>query len=233
METQSLAAYGRCTVIIPAFNEADIVGEVVKSILRTENIAVWVIDDHSTDKTADIARLAGARVICLPEQLGAWGAVQTGMREALRLKLNCVVTMDADGQHDPRYINDMIKPILNDSADVVIGSCPERGSSLRKLAWFLMRLTSGLKNRDLTSGYRALNLNAVQLLSSPSASQLEFQDVGVLLMMEQAGLRVLEQDVTMPDRANGKSKIFRSWAVVAYYMAQTLLLGVVKRRLRR
>ena len=127
----------------------------------------------------------------------------------------------------------MIKPILNGAADVVIGSCPERGSTLRKLAWSLMRLTSGLKSRDLTSGYRALNQRAIELLSSPSASQLEFQDVGVLLMLEHAGLRVLEQDVTMPNRASGKSKIFRSWAVVAYYMAQTLLLGVVKRRLRR
>ena len=233
MKNQNTAANMQCTVIMPAFNEADIVGEVVKSILTSDGIAVWVIDDHSTDQTADAAHLAGARVIRLPEQLGAWGAVQTGMREALRQKRQCVVTMDADGQHDPRDIIDIIKPIRNDKADVVIGSCPERGSSLRKLAWSLMRLTSGLKSRDLTSGYRALNHRAIKLLSSPSASQLEFQDVGVLLMLEHAGLRVLEHSVTMPNRTNGTSKIFRSWAVVAYYMAQTLLLGTVKRKLRR
>ena len=233
MKNQNVAANIQCTVIMPAFNEADIVGEVVKSILRSDGIDVWVIDDHSTDQTADAAQLAGARVIRLPEQLGAWGAVQTGMREALRQKRHCVVTMDADGQHDPRDIIDIIKPIRNDKADVVVASCPERGSSLHKLAWSLMRLTSGLKNRDLTSGYRALNHRAIKLLSSPSASHLEFQDVGVLLMLERAELRVLEHSVTMPARTNGTSKIFRSWAVVAYYMAQTLLLGTVKRKLRR
>ena len=157
MKNQNVAANIQCTVIMPAFNEADIVGEVVKSILRSDGIAVWVIDDHSTDQTADAARLAGARVIRLPEQLGAWGAVQTGMREALRQKRHCVVTMDADGQHDPRDIIDIIKPIRNDKADVVVASCPERGSSLHKLAWSLMRLTSGLKNRDLTSGYQAVD----------------------------------------------------------------------------
>ena len=110
MKNQNTAANMQCTVIMPAFNEADIVGEVVKSILRSDGIAVWVIDDHSTDQTADAAQLAGARVIRLPEQLGAWGAVQTGMREALRQKRQCVVTMDADGQHDPQDIIDIIKP---------------------------------------------------------------------------------------------------------------------------
>ena len=221
-----------CAVIIPAFNEQSAVGRVVHSVKRVTTSPVWVIDDHSTDGTAVEASKAGARVIRLPEQLGAWGAVQTGLREAARQGCRYVVTMDSDGQHSPSDLVKLIEPVQNNSADVVVGACPERGSSLRRFAWMLMRLTSGLKNRDLTSGYRVLNRAAIELLASPAASQLEYQDVGALLMLDQAGLRVKEVDVVMPARANGKSRIFRSWGAVAYYMAQTLMLGFVKRRVR-
>ena len=220
-----------CAVIIPAFNEEGMVGSVVYSVKRATTSPVWVIDDHSTDGTATEASQAGARVIRLPEQLGAWGAVQTGLREAARQDCRYVITMDSDGQHNPSDLVKLIEPIENNNADVVVGACPGRGSSLRRFAWVLMRLTSGLKNRDLTSGYRVLNRAAIELLASPAASQLEYQDVGALLMLDHAGLSVKEVDVVMPARANGQSRIFRSWGAVAYYMAQTLMLGFVKRRL--
>lgn len=233
MTTQCILGVNTCAVIMPAFNESEVVGDVVRDIRNELDIPIWVINDHSSDGTANAAASAGARVISLPEQLGAWGAVQTGLREALRLGITCAVTMDSDGQHDPSYLPELIKPVLDNKADVVIGACPARGSRLRKLAWSLMRLTSGLKTEDLTSGYRALNSRAIELLSEPGASQLEFQDIGVLLMLEKAGLRVMEHSVVMPKRANGKSRIFRSWGAVASYMLQTLFLGAVKRRLRR
>ena len=221
-----------CAVIIPAFNEEGAVGSVVQSINRVTTFPVWVIDDHSTDGTAAEALQAGARVIRLPEQLGAWGAVQTGLREAARQGCRYVVTMDSDGQHNPRDLLKLIEPVENNTADVVVGACPERGSSLRRFAWVLMRLTSGLKNRDLTSGYRVLNRAAIKLLTSQTASQLVYQDVGALLMLDQAGLQVAEVKVVMPARANGKSRIFRSWTTVAYYMTHTLMLGFIKRRVR-
>ena len=221
-----------CAAIIPAFNEESVVGSVVLSVKTVTTFPVWVIDDHSTDGTAAEASQAGARVIRLPEQLGAWGAVQTGLREAARQGCRYVVTMDSDGQHNPGDLVKLIEPVENNTAEVVVGACPERGSFLRRCAWVLMRLTSGLKNRDLTSGYRVLNRAAIKLLVSQSASQLEYQDVGALLMLDQAGLRVTEVDVVMPARANGKSRIFRSWTAVAYYMAHTLILGFVKRRVR-
>lgn len=221
-----------CAVIIPAFNEEGAVGSVVQSINRVTTFPVWVIDDHSTDGTAAEALQAGARVIRLPEQLGAWGAVQTGLREAARQGCRYVVTMDSDGQHNPRDLVKLIEPVENNTADVVVGACPERGSSLRRFAWVLIRLTSGLKNRDLTSGYRVLNRAAIKLLTSQTASQLVYQDVGALLMLDQAGLQVAEVKVVMPARANGKSRIFRSWTTVAYYMTHTLMLGFIKRRVR-
>jgi len=93
-----------------------------------------------------------------------------------------------------------------------------------------MRLTSGLRCDDLTSGYRALNHRAIALMAGPSANHLEYQDVGVLLMFERAHLRVTEISVQMPNRMDGKSRIFSSWLAVTYYMAQTLILGASKRR---
>ena len=230
---QTANALSRGAVIIPAFNEEAVVGLVVTSIKAAVALPVWVIDDNSSDNTARIAASAGAKVIQLRERLGAWGAVQTGLREALRLNLDFAVTMDSDGQHQASDIPALLDQLVTKNADIVIGACPERGSSLRKLAWGLMRFTSGLECRDMTSGFRVLNRNAIQLLASAKASQLDFQDVGVLLILEQAGCRMVEHPVTMPPRTNGKSRIFRSWSAVIFYMLQTLLLGAAKRRRSR
>lgn len=216
-------------ILIPALNEETVIGAHIAKIHEAVDLPIWLIDDCSTDGTAQRAAEAGARVIQLPAKLGAWGATQAGLREAASRGLNFVVTMDADGQHNPYDISTLIKPIINDECDVVIGSAPERGSKLRRLAWRMMRLTSGLKCRDLTSGFRVLNQQALSLLAGPRASHLDYQDVGVLLMLEQAGMRILELPVVMPPRANGKSRIFNSWLVVASYMAHTLVLGTIKR----
>ena len=220
----------KAAIIMPALNEQACIADVIHRIRASTRLPVWVIDDSSTDATAERATEAGAKVISLPERLGAWGATQTGLRLALREKLDCVITMDADGQHNPYDIRHLLAPIEQGEADVVIGSCPERGSRLRHLAWWLMRLTSGLRFEDLTSGYRALNHRAIALMAGTSASHLQYQDVGVLLMFERARLRVKEIPVLMPNRINGKSRIFSSWLAVTYYMTQTLVLGASKRR---
>jgi len=148
------------------------------------------------------------------------------------MDLDFVVTMDADGQHDPLDIPGLMEPVLSGKAEVVIGCYPERGSTLRRLAWSIMRLTSGLNLDDPTSGYRALSKRALELLSTPAATLLEYQDVGVLLMLDRAQFVIEEQPVTMKQRTDGKSRIFHSWTLVAYYMLQTILLGTVKRRKR-
>lgn len=222
----------RAAIIMPALNEQASIADLILGVKAVTGLPVWVVDDCSTDSTVEFAKMAGARVIRLPERLGAWGATQTGLRAALREKLDWVVTMDADGQHDPSDINQLIEPIIRGEADVVVGSCPERGSRLQHLAWRLMRLTSGLRCLDITSGYRAMNHITIRLMAGQSANHIQYQDVGVLLMLDRAGLRLSEIPVTMPRRADGKSRIFSSWVVVIYYMAQTLMLGFSKRRAR-
>ncbi|MAB86847.1 MAG: glycosyl transferase [Rhodobacteraceae bacterium] len=220
----------RGAILIPALNEELGIGQHIADIRAAVDLPIWLIDDCSTDHTAQRAAAAGARVISLSARLGAWGATQAGIREAASRRLDYAVTMDADGQHNPKNIAALIQPVIAGECDVVIGSAPERGSNLRRLAWRMMRITSGLTCQDLTSGFRVLNNRALALLSKPRASHLDYQDVGVLLMLEQAGMRMQEVPVVMPPRANGKSRIFNSWLAVASYMAHTLILGAIKRR---
>ena len=220
----------RAVVVMPALNEEASIAKLILHAKRATGLPVWVVDDCSADATVQCASAAGAKVIALPEPLGAWGATQTGLRAACREQFDCVVTMDSDGQHNPADIKRLLEPVANGAADVVIGSCPQRASRLRRMAWRLLRLTSGLRCADLTSGYRALNKSAIRLMASASGNHLEYQDVGVLLMLESAGLNIIEVPVRMPGRMNGRSKIFSSWVAVTYYMMQTLIVGASKRR---
>ncbi|MEO0438871.1 MAG: glycosyltransferase family 2 protein, partial [Pseudomonadota bacterium] len=148
---------GKTLVVIPAHNEAQSVSDVIASIGQHVVLPIVVVDDASTDDTALVAAESGATVIPLINRLGAWGATQTGIRYALANRFTTVVTMDADGQHDPSFIMEMLFACESESADVCIGSWPLRGSALRKLAWGILRAVSGLKTTDLTSGYRVYN----------------------------------------------------------------------------
>ena len=147
----------RIAVLIPAWNEEATVADVVKKIREIGLYDVIVINDASTDKTADRAAAADADVLNLAVNLGAWGATQTGIRYALKKGYNQVITMDADGQHLSSAIPSLLEPIVMGQADVVIGSCTERGSHARKMAWRFFRGMTGLEIEDLTSGFRAYN----------------------------------------------------------------------------
>jgi glycosyltransferase involved in cell wall biosynthesis len=220
-------------IILPAFNEGAVIGQVIRELRDTCDYAVVVVDDASTDDTIDEAVDAGATVLPLCSQLGAWGATQTGLRYALRKGYDMAICMDADGQHRPSSLEDLLRPVSLGVADVSIGTCPERGSVLRKIAWSLMRRASGLTLEDITSGFRVYNRLAIRRLASWRASMLDYQDVGVLLFLQSHGLKIVDVPAQMRARDNGASRIFRSWTIVAYYMCHTLLLGVSKRNLVR
>ncbi len=223
----------RCIVIIPAFNEQKDIGGVVREVRRVSGFPVLVVDDCSQDETISLARAAGARVIPLSQQLGAWGALQTGLRYAAREGYEFALTMDADGQHEAVWIDKLFAPVIEGDADVSIGCCVRRGSRLRKIAWVMLKAASGLKMEDITSGFRVYNQRAMTLLAGPEATLLEYQDVGVLTLLKNAGLQIVDVDVTMLPRTSGTSRVYHSWLVVAYYMAHTLLLGFSKRDVRR
>jgi hypothetical protein len=221
-----LAGNERLLVVIPALNEADCIGDVIAQLRRFHGVHVLVVDDGSTDDTAAVAMLHGATVARAPLWQGAWGAIQTGIRYAVRHGYSGVVTMDADGQHEPAYMPQLIGAARD--ADVVIAACPSRGSRMRHIAWAYFRFLTGLSLDDLTSGFRYYNARACRLLAKEEATLLDYQDIGVLLLLRRAGLRVAEIAVAMNPRKSGASRVFSSWGTVARYMAETTLLCLAR-----
>lgn len=214
--------------IIPAFNEAQTVGDVVLGIKALGWIDVLVIDDHSHDQTILVGQQAGAKVISLASQMGTWIAIQTGFRYALQNNYSVAVTLDADGQHGPETIPQLIKPVKSDDVDMVIGSYPQRGSFSRHIAWSFFKRLSMMTYQDLTSGFKAYNRKAMRLLLQPRAYLFDYQDVGTLLLLKRFGLRVQELPVLMNLRQYGHSRIFSSWMKVFRYMLVTSVLCVCK-----
>lgn len=232
-EAESLSlSLPHCVVIIPAHNEAEDIGFVICEIKKHSNFPVVVIDDTSTDNTIHVARAAGAVVVPLAAQLGAWGATQAGLRYALKKDYDYAITMDADGQHLAESLPDLLQPIIDKEADVTIGACTRRGSRLRKIAWTMMKRVSGLRLEDLTSGFRVYDRRAIRRLAAWQATLLEYQDVGVLAMLQSSGISIKDVEVEMLPRRHGKSRVFYSWASVFYYMSYTLLLSFTKRGMK-
>lgn len=215
-------------IVIPAKNEAISIEQVIREVKTQIGCKVVVIDDGSSDGTGEIALAAGAIVLSPLLPLGAWGAIQTGIRYALLHGFQIVITMDGDGQHESEAVQDLLDPIQRGDADAVIGACPRRGSPSRRVAWALFRRLSGFSLEDLTSGFRAYNRAAMKVLASEEATLLDYQDIGVLILLRKAGLHIGEVPVPMYPRAAGKSRIFGSWWAIGWYMLQTGVLCLAR-----
>jgi glycosyltransferase involved in cell wall biosynthesis len=219
-------------VVIPARNEAADVADVVRRA-RLLGYDVVVVDDGSTDDTARVAQESGAVVLRLPFRAGAWIAMQTGVRLGLRRGYRFTVTLDADGQHDPAAIEKLALAYerAEPACNVVVGSCVSRASHSRRIAWRFLRRVGSLRVRDLTSGYRLYDSTAMTVAASGEATLLEYQDVGVLLLLIESGCRITEVDIPMELRRSGKSRIFESWLKVIYYLLYSTMLCTSKRPL--
>lgn len=217
-------------IILPAHNEALNLPTVIREIGRHSALPIILVDDCSSDNTASIEMPSQVRVLRLSERLGAWGAVQTGMQLAIRLGFDAVVTMDADGQHPAIWLGHLLAPIASGEADVTIGAFLERGSGPRKLAWRVLRALSALAVEDITSGYRAYNKRALESLIGPQGSLLDFQDVGVLLLLQAQEMRVKSVPITMVERLRGDSKIFSNGLKIAAFLAVAFALSISKRK---
>jgi glycosyltransferase involved in cell wall biosynthesis len=188
--------------VVPAFNEERFIASVV---LKTRDYAnqVIVVDDGSSDRTAELARQAGAYVVQLGQNQGKAGALNAGFNVALRFKPTVIVCLDADAQHDPSEIPQVIQPVVSDEADVVIGSrFLEKKSAIpgwRKVGQHTLtavtNLTSGLKISDSQSGYRAFSPGAVAILKFRTGGLSVESEMQFLL--EDAGLRVTEVPISV------------------------------------
>lgn len=219
---------GHCLVIIPAWNEEKTIGSVVQEVISLYSVPVVVVDDGSTDRTTDVALEAGATVLPLAIHLETFAAIQAGFRFALEHGFQMVVTMDADGQHFPECIPDLVNKVQAGQADVAIGVNPERGSRLRKLAWSFFSCLSGFPYQDLTSGFKAFNQEAVQLLVGTRAQVFSHQDLGPLFLLRKFGLGIAEVHVPMQPRLSGKSKIYPNWGQVFQYLCASTILCLSK-----
>lgn len=215
-------------IVIPAHNEEATIQDVVSDLKMHGYNDILIVDDASTDLTASLAKQLNVKVMSLPYNVGAWKATQAGVRYAKKYGYSHLVTFDADKQHLASQIQALIDCQNNLSANLVIGSCPSRGSISRRIAWSVFRTLSSVKVQDLTSGFRLYDRKAIEALSKKEASLLEYQDVGVLLLLKAFKLSTVEVDVSMEDRMVGASRIFYSWLAVSYYMAYTTTLCLSK-----
>jgi glycosyltransferase involved in cell wall biosynthesis len=230
-ETQASPLCNDILIVIPARDEAHTISSLIQSLRQTGWTHVLVVDDHSSDDTSSVARIAGAQVLRPVLHMGAWGAMQAGIRYAQAKGYEAVITMDADGQHEVSEIPKLLS--MRDEADLVIGAFAARASPARRVAWRWFTRLTGLDLEDLTSGFRYYSKAAMRILASEEATLLDYQDLGTLLMVRKAGLRIAEISVTMNLRTVGKSRIFHSWFSVGRYMVLTTLICLSRWRVRR
>jgi glycosyltransferase involved in cell wall biosynthesis len=219
----------RRVAIVPAYNEEGSVGKVVDD-LRTfdPGLEVVVVDDGSTDRTAEVALARGARVVRLPFNLGIGGAVQTGFRYAWEHDFDVAVRVDGDGQHDPAELGAVLEPVLAGDADVAVGSrfiggVGYRSSRSRRVGIRLLALSVSALTRqritDPTSGFQAANRLGIRLFAADYPH--DYPEAEAAVMISKHALRLREVPVAMRARETGRSSITAVRSV--YYMVKVVL----------
>jgi glycosyltransferase involved in cell wall biosynthesis len=160
-------------IIIPAYNEEATIARVIRQIkFNIPEADILVVNDGSGDNTSRIALSSDVTVADLPFNLGIGGAVQTGYLYAREKNYDIAIQVDGDGQHNPAYIRKMMEPVINNRADMVIGSryvnkTAYRSSIPRRIGMLffsvLVKLLTGQKVNDTTSGFRVVNKSLINI----------------------------------------------------------------------
>lgn len=226
----------RVLVVMPAWNEAETVGNTVREVLSlNEPYDVLVVNDGSTDNTAAVASEAGATVLQLPFNLGVGGAMRAGFKYAVRMGYDTVIQVDADGQHDPADIRRVLEGLNN--ADIAIGArFAERGGyrvsgprkwAMQFLAGVISRL-AGTRLTDVTSGFRAGNTKALAQYLDHYPAEYLGDTIDSLVVAIRSGCRVTQVPVEMRVRQGGtpshnplKASIYLGRSVFALFFALT------------
>jgi glycosyltransferase involved in cell wall biosynthesis len=230
----------RVLAIVPAFNEERSLPAVVAGLRRSAPaVDVCLVDDGSTDGTADVARSLGVTVLSLPVNLGIGGAVQTGYRWARDHGYDVAVQVDGDGQHDATYLPALVDAVGAGHAALAIGSrfagpriegafrstWPRR-AGIRYLSWML-RLRCGARVTDPTSGFRAAGRQAIELFARSYPP--DYPEPESIAVAARAGLMVTEVPVRMSERLHGESSI-SAWRSFYYLVKVSLALVVLPTR---
>ena len=224
-------------VMIPALNEEGSVGAVVEDAVATLDGDVVVIDDGSSDRTAERARAAGATVLRLSFNLGVGGAIQTALRYATDHGYERVLQLDGDGQHEAREAKRLLDELDRTGCDFVVGSRFEAGWPVTRSRRLAMRVLSRIVSRrlgvpihDTTSGFRAMGPRAVELFAARYPADYLSDTVEALLLAAEAQLVVREVGVQMRPRQAGLPSAGNARSL--YHLIR-LLLGIAVRDVRR
>lgn len=226
-------------IIIPAFNEHECIKNTVEMIIKeAPDFDYVVINDHSTDNTLDILRENNYNYINLPTNLGIGGAVQTGYRYAFENDYDTAVQVDADGQHDPKYLSMMLDTLQSEKADMVIGSRFIENKGFQStfarrigITYFtkLIHVLTGKVITDPTSGFRLGNRAVIELFAKDYPRDYPEPESVVTLL--KCGLNVKEVPVEMRARQGGVSSINLSKSV--YYMIKVSLAIFIENHRQR
>lgn len=232
----------RILIIMPALNEEESLPSTLKELREiVDDPDILVIDDGSTDATAEVASRAGAVSAQLPFTLGVGGAVRVGLHYAQRNGYDRAVVIDADGQHDPAGITSLLEA-LDHGADMAVGSRFAAGTddypvgrTRRQAMRFLgaiVRALTGQRFSDVTSGFRAFDRPVIELLAREYPVEYLADTVEALLIVRYAGFRVDEVPISMRPRAAGVPSTRRTKLVINYLRLLIGILGSASRRAR-
>ncbi len=220
-------------VIIPAYNEQENIENVVNNLQKNvEKMDYLIIDDFSNDRTVDLCTQRGYSYVSLPINLGIGGGIQTGYKYALKYGYDIAIQHDGDGQHDPAYIEKVIQPILDGKADITIGSrfLEKEGfqsSATRRMGiQFLSKLIQfccGIKIKDVTSGFRAVNRKYIEFYARNYPS--DYPEPEAIVSAKLNGARIQEIPVVMHERQSGTSSINLRKSI--YYMIKVSIAIII------
>lgn len=233
-------ASGNLLIVIPAYNEAGRVGDVVRDVRTTLPEAdILVIDDGSTDDTATEARDAGALVARLPLNSGYGAALQTGYKYAVRFGYASIGQIDADGQHQASYLPEMLAALDEQSADVVIGSRflggdgHYKASRARAVGIALFgRIASTITRQritDPTSGYQVMRADVARFFCS-DVYPSDYPDADILILLNRSGFKVREVPVQMRQGTNVSMHSGHKSLYYVYKMVLSIFVTVLRPR---
>ncbi len=227
-------------IIIPAFNEENSISKVVSSIKELyPDISVVVINDGSNDDTAKLAKQAGAIVLSHPFNMGYGVSIQTGYKYAVRNGYRSLVQLDGDGQHDIKKIGVLLEKLKENSADIVLGSRFLVSNNYKlsiyrfigvRFFQFLLRLLTGLKISDPTTGFQAMNQKVLNILTR-DIFPYDYPDADIILLLSRLNVKIKEVPVEMYPNPDGKS--MHSNPVNVLYYIFKMLLSIFVTKLRR
>lgn len=226
----------RLLIIIPAYNEAENIVNVVRRLQETvPQYDYIIVNDGSRDRTAEICRENGFPLLDLPVNLGLTGAIQAGMRYACNNGYDAAIQIDGDGQHNPVYISEMARIMADQSYDIVIGSrfaTEKHPRTLRMLGNIIIsaavKLTTGKRLSDPTSGMRLYNRKLIRLFAHELNFGPEPDTISYLL---RCGAKMSEIQVQMNERTAGESYLTLGRSIK--YMLEMCVSIVVIQSFRR